>query len=133
MYKENYIFPAIISKLADDDYNVKFVDFEEIITYGRTLEEAYDMAEDALKLEIFDLYSDKLDIPLATDINKIKTNNVETIILVRVNLVKILKEYDNRSVKKTLTIPSWMNEMAESKKINFSQVLQEALKNKLEL
>lgn len=133
MYKENYIFPAIISKLADDDYNVKFVDFEEIITYGRTLEEAYDMAEDALKLEIFDLYSDKLDIPLATDINKIKTNNGETIILVRVNLVKILKEYDNRSVKKTLTIPSWMNEMAESKKINFSQVLQEALKNKLEL
>lgn len=133
MYKENYIFPAIISKLADDDYNVKFVDFEEIITYGRTLEEVYDMAEDALKLEIFDLYSDKLDIPLATDINKIKTNNGETIILVRVNLVKILKEYDNRSVKKTLTIPSWMNEMAESKKINFSQVLQEALKNKLEL
>ena len=133
MYKDNYIFPAIISKLADDDYNVKFVDFEEIITYGRTLEEAYDMAEDALKLEIFDLYSDKLDIPLATDINKIKTNDVETIILVRVNLIKILKEYDNRSVKKTLTIPSWMNEMAESKKINFSQVLQEALKNKLEL
>lgn len=133
MYKENYIFPAIISKLADDDYNVKFADFEEIITYGTTLEEAYDMAEEALKLEIFDLYADKLDIPLATDINKIKTNDVETIILVRVNLVKILKEYDNRSVKKTLTIPSWMNEMAESKKINFSQVLQEALKNKLEL
>ena len=59
MYKDNYIFPAIINKNEDGDYVVKFPDFSHIITYGENMEEAYFMAEDALKLELFDLYSDK--------------------------------------------------------------------------
>jgi len=60
MYKETFIFSAIIKKSEDKDYNVRFKDFESIITYGESIDEAYNMAEDALKLEIFDLYSDKL-------------------------------------------------------------------------
>ena len=40
----------------------------------------------------------------------------------------ILKEYDNKVVKKTLTISSWLNKLREEKKVNFSQVLQDALK-----
>lgn len=133
MYKDIYIFPAIISRLGENDYNVRFKDFEYIITYGETINEAYDMAEEALKLEIFDLYSDKFDIPEATDITNIKTTEEETLILIKVNLKNILKELDNKAVKKTLTIPSWLNKMAEEKKVNFSQVLQDALKKVLEV
>ncbi len=128
MYKENFIFPAIIKKLGEKDYNIRFKDFENIITYGESLDEAYNMAEDALKLEIFDLYSDRLEIPNLTDITDITVESDETLILIKVNMKNILKEYDNKAVKKTLTIPSWLNKLGEEKKVNFSQVLQDALK-----
>ncbi len=133
MCKETFIFPAIIKKLGDKDYNIRFKDFENIITYGESIDEAYNMAEDALKLEIFDLYNDKLEIPKSTDITNIKVKNDETLILVKVNMKNILKEYDNKAVKKTLTIPSWLNKLAEENKINFSQVLQDALKKEVGL
>lgn len=104
MYKENFIFPAIIKKLGEKDYNIRFNDFENIVTYGESLDKAYNMAEDALKLEIFDLYSDKLDIPNPTDIANIKIGSDEILILIKVNMKNILKEYDNKVVKKTLII-----------------------------
>lgn len=132
MYKETFIFSAIIKKLGDKDYNVRFKDFESTITYGESIYEAYNMAEDALKLEIFDLYSDKLEIPNATDITDIKVENDETLILIKVSMKNILKELDNKAVKKTLTIPSWLNKLEEEKKINFSQVLQDDLKKMLD-
>ncbi len=133
MYKETYIYPAIIKKLGDKDYNIRFKDFENIISCGESIDEAYNMAEDALKLEIFDLYSDKLEIPIATDITDIEVKSDETLILVKVNMKNILKQYDNKAIKKTLTIPSWLNKLAEEKKVNFSQVLQDALKKILDI
>lgn len=133
IYKDNYIFPAIISYLGDKDYNVRFIDFENITTYGETLAEAFDAAEDALKLEIFDLYSDMLEIPKSTDVNNIRVENGETLILVKVNLKDVLKQYDDKAVKKTLTIPSWLNKIVEEKKVNCSQILQEALQEKLDI
>ena len=133
MYKENYIFSAIVEKLGKEDYNIKFLDFDYIISYGETLSDAFIMAEDALKMAIFDLYEEKKEIPQETLIDDIKVNDKQILILVKVNLKDILKEYDNKAVKKTLTIPSWLNKKAEENNINFSQLLQEALKSKLNL
>ncbi|MGG7163854.1 type II toxin-antitoxin system HicB family antitoxin [Clostridium ihumii] len=133
MYKENYIFPAIVEKLGKEDYNIKFLDFDYIISYGETLSDAFIMAEDALKMAIFDLYEEKKEIPQETLIDDIKVNDKQILILVKVNLKDILKEYDNKAVKKTLTIPSWLNKKAEENDIKFSQLLQEALKSKLNL
>lgn len=132
MYDNNYIFPAIIEYLGEKDYNVSFVDLN-IMTYGQSLAEAFDMAEDALKLEIFDLYSDKLDIPKATDVKDIAVKEGQTLILVKVKLMDILKEYDNKAVKKTLTIPSWLDKLGDEHKVNYSQILQEALKEKFKV
>ncbi len=88
IYNETFIYPAIIKKIGDKDYNIRFKDFENIITYGESIDEAYDMAEDALKLEIFDLYSDKLEIPIATDITDIEVKSDETLILVKVMTIQ---------------------------------------------
>ena len=133
MYKDIYIFPAVITTLGENDYNVKFPDFDEIITYGETLEEAYNIAEDALKLCLFDLYQDKEDIPEAQKINKIKLEKDQVAILVKIELKKVIREYDNKAVKKTLTIPSWLNTEAEKAHLNFSHVLQEGLKKQLNI
>lgn len=130
MKKNNYIFPAVIEVLGQEDFNVRFPDFENINTYGESLSEAFDMAEDALKLEIFDLFMDSNDIPDPTDINNIKLGEKESLILVKINLSDLIREYEDKSVKKTLTIPSWMADKGEKEKVNFSQVLQEALRSK---
>ena len=132
MYKDIYMFPAIVTKFDEDDYNVTFPDFEEIITCGEDLEEAYTMAEDALKLCLFDLYEDDEDINASTKLENIQQlEDNQTIIMVRVNLKEVIKEYDNRAVKKTLTIPSWLNKEADKAHINYSHILQEALKEHL--
>lgn len=90
MYKENYIFPAIIEKLGEKDYNVTFADFDYITTYGENLADACTMAEDALKLAIFNLYKDKKEIPEASYIDKVGNN--QSLILVEVNLKEVLQE-----------------------------------------
>lgn len=132
MLNKVYMFPAIITKFAEDDFNMKFPDIEEINTFGSTMQEAYLMAEDALSLYIFDLYNDGFEIA--------ETNNFfyhleenQTIIIVKVDLNKIIKEFDNKAIKKTLTIPAWLNKEAEKSHVNFSQVLQKALKEHLEI
>ncbi len=133
MYRDIYIYPAIITKLDENDYNIKFPDFDEIISYGDSIEEAYLMAEDALKLCLFDLYEDDKTIIEPSIINNIKLDESQVMILVKVNLKQIIKEYDNKSIKKTLTIPSWLNKEAEKSHINFSKLLQEALVDYLKI
>lgn len=133
MCKNIYLYPAVITVMAKNDYNVSFPDFQEIITYGETLEEAYIMAEDALKLCLFDLYQDKVIIPEATKIQNIKLDKNQVLMFVKVNLKDIIKEYDNKAIKKTLTIPSWLNKQAEEAHLNFSHVLQEGLKRQLNI
>ena len=132
MYKDEYIFYGYFTKHADDDFEISFYDFNDIITCAETLEDAFNMAEDALKLELFDLYSDNKEIPKATfPESNLEFNQIPFVI--KINLKETIKQYDNKAVKKTLTIPSWLNTEAERNNINFSQVLQEALKQKLNI
>ena len=132
MYKNEYIFYWYFTKHNDNDYQVSFYNFEYIITCGETLEQAFRMAEDALKLELFDLYSDNKEIPDAIfSYESLEFNQIPFVI--KINLKETIEQYDNKSIKKTLTIPSWLNKAAERNNINFSQVLQEALKEKLNL
>lgn len=133
MNKDLYVFPAIITKFADNDYNVRFPDFEGIITYGEDIEEACLMAEDALKLELFDSYVDNKEITEATKLKDIVIDKDQFIVLVKVDLQKTIREYDNKAVKKNLTIPSWLCKEADKAHVNYSQILQEALKQHLHL
>ena len=133
MYKHEYIFPGYFTKHSNDDFEVSFYDFDYIVTCGETLEEAFSMAEDALKLALFDLYSDNKAIPEATTFNNVNLADNQIPFIVKINLKEVIKQYDNKAIKKTLTIPSWLNTEAERNNINFSQVLQEALKQKLNL
>lgn len=133
MYKNEYIFSGHFTKHDNDDFEVSFYDFDYIVTCGETLEEAFSMAEDALKLALFDLYSDNKDIPEPTTFNNINLADNQIPFIIKVNLKEIIKQYDNKAIKKTLTVPSWLNTEAERNNINFSQVLQEALKQKLNL
>lgn len=127
-----YIYPAIFAK-EGEVYTVRFPDLESCYTQGDDLQDAYDMASDVLCLTLYNLEEEKAPIPPASETAAIKTGKDEFVSLVTCDTLEYRQYYDNRAVKKTLSIPAWLNTMSEREGINFSAVLQAALKSELHL
>ena len=120
--KTKIVYPAIFTYDKDNNcYLVDFIDFN-CSTFGETVQDAFFMAEEAMGL----YFEDEMEYPKSTnDLNKIDLKENQFISLVGVDMIEYYKRHSNKSVKKTLTIPEWLNNLAESYNINFSQVLQE--------
>lgn len=127
-----YAYPAVFTA-ENNSYSVSFPDIDGCLTFGETIPEAIEMAEDALCLMLYDLEEEGSEIPKPSDAKELKVNNNEFVTMIACDTVEYRKFYDNKAVKKTLTVPNWMNTLAEKAGINFSQVLQEALTQKLGL
>lgn len=123
-----YIYPSIFS-FDDDGISVEFPDLEGCFTCGDTTKEAIKNAKEAMGLHLFGMEEDNETIPEATDIKDIKLENNQSIVLIEVYMPIVREVINNQSVKKTLTIPRWLNNLAERNNINFSQLLQSALKD----
>ena len=131
MADRRYVYPAIFTP-ENGAYSVIFPDLE-IATSGETLVEAMDMAQDALCLELYDFEERKEAIPAASSITDLICPTGSFASLIECDTMEYRRYYDNKAVKKTLSIPSWLNTMAEREDINFSAVLQKALKAELNL
>lgn len=127
-----YAYPAIFTK-EESGYSVMFPDIDGCFTCGDTLPEAVEMAEDALCLALYDREEDREPIPEASSIKAVQAQTDEIVSLVCCDTLTYRKLYDSRAVKKTLTIPNWLNTLADRAGVNFSTVLQEALKTKLNI
>ncbi|HBS59486.1 MAG TPA: pilus assembly protein HicB, partial [Firmicutes bacterium] len=102
------------------------------VSMGDNLQEAHKLAKEALGLHLWGFERDGEDIPEPSAIDAVQSEYPgEVIGLVEVSMAALRSKLDTRAVKKTLTIPYYLNQMAEKSKINFSQVLQSALKEKL--
>ncbi len=128
-----YVYPAIFTPENDGGYSVLFPDFESCYTCGDDMADALDMANDVLCLTLYHMEKDGKAIPAPSDSKAIKTGDDDTVSLVGCDTEFYRRFYENKSVKKTLTIPMWLNERAERANINFSGVLQEALKIQLHI
>lgn len=120
-------------KRKKDGYSIDVPDLLGCCTQAETLEEALEMAQDAALGWIITAIEDKEDIPIPSKIEDIKLENEKGFVsYVLLDLDKSDAIYKSKkSIKKTLTIPEWLNEKAEKMSINFSQVLQEALLSKI--
>ena len=123
-----YIYPSIFS-FDNDGISVEFPDLEGCFTCGDTTQEAMAIAKEAMGLHLFGMEEDNETIPEPTDIRDIKLKDNQSIVLIEVYMPIIREAINNQSVKKTLTIPRWLNNLAEKNNINFSQLLQSALKD----
>ena len=130
MKKDYYVYPAIFT-YEDDGISVEFPDLPGCLTCADTTEQAIKMAKEALGLHLYDIEEENEPIPVASSINDLSLEKNQIPILIDINMVLHRKAIENTSVKKTLTIPQWLNKEAERHNINFSQVLQEALKKQL--
>lgn len=128
-----YIYPAIFTPEKEGGYSIMFPDIDGCYTCGENLDDGLSMANDALALMLVQLEDDKEDIPAPTPINKLKLKKNEFSTLISADTIKYRHTLNNAAVKKTLSIPAWLNDAAISAGINFSQVLQDALKTQLHL
>ena len=126
------IYPAIFHKEEVGGYSVTFPDLPGCNTEGNDLAEALYMAQDALGLYLYSLKQDKMPLPQSMQPEALILDKDSFVTLVEWDEEAYLRRTSNKSVKKTLTIPEWMNTLAEEKNINFSKTLQEALLEKLE-
>lgn len=116
-------YPAIFT-LEDEQYWVEFIDLEGCFSDGTNLAEAMENAKEAMGLFLEDLE----EYPkCTTDIKNIKLEENQLISFVTINLEEHKKKYETKSIKKTLSIPAWLNTIAEKENVNFSQILQKAL------
>ena len=123
-----FIYPAIFHK-ENNSYWVEFPDLEGCQTYGDTLNETMEYAQEALSAYLLTLLEQNLPLAQPSDISSLSYGSDSFITLVTCDI----NQYkDTKAVKKTLTIPAWLNERALAMNINFSQVLQEALLTKIQ-
>ena len=85
------------------------------------------MAEDVLNLTLWDMEENKENIPAPSNPKDIKCDENSFIALISADTLAYRKLYDKKAVKKTLTIPAWLNNLALEKNVNFSNILQNAL------
>ena len=123
------VFPAIFT-YDGKYYNVDFIDLIGCSTFGNSIQEAYKMAQEAMGLFLDNL----INFPKPTlKISEIKLKENQFVSFVSIDMEDYRKKFNNKSIKKTSTIPAWLNYLAEKENINFSQILQEAIKEKLNI
>ena len=138
------MYPAIFYHEKNGHYSVVFPDLNHLATCGDTMQEATEMAVDCLAGYLYSEKIDGNDIPQPTPLDKIDIHCEDDedddysdgdlfVSMISVNVEEYAKTHFEKSVRKSLTIPKWLNDMAISRKVNFSMVLQKALMNEMNI
>lgn len=120
-----YVYPAIFHSNDDGSYTITFPDLDGCISEGKSLGNAMYMAQAALTQWIEYLTDKKLEIPTASDLKNVCPAAEEFVSLIRADIK------DGRAVKRTVSIPKWMDDQVSEAGLSLSRVLQDALKEKL--
>ena len=123
------IYPAIFHE--EDGYWVEFPDLEGCNTCGETLEETMELAQEAMGLYLATLIEDSKTLPAATNLKDIPQPEDGIVSYVSSDVAQYIR--NTRAVKKTLSIPQWLSDAAEKNNISLSKVLQDGLRQKLNI
>lgn len=129
--KDKYTFPAVFER-EENQYCVNFPDLG-CATFGDNLDEAMYMAKDLLEGYLWGLEDEGEEIPVSTNPEDVKVTKGQFVVPITAHMVDIRNEMMNKSINKNVTLPRWLNKIAEENKINFSQVLQSAIKERLNI
>ncbi len=122
-----YVYPAIFNQNSDGSYTIMYPDLPGCISEGKSLSNALYMAKDALTQWLSYLTENGEEIPFATDIVLVNKKHKDSIVTL---ISADLKDY--RAVKRTISLPKWMDEKASAAGLSLSRVLQDALKKRIE-
>ncbi len=130
--KNQYAFPAFFY-FDDDGISIEFPDLPGCLPCAHSQEEAFSNAKEALGLHLYGMEQDHDLIPEPTPVAQLAPEEGGVIVLVEVFMPPVRERLNNRSVNRTVTLPAWLNAAALEKNINFSQLLQDALKQQLHI
>ncbi|MCI9067728.1 MAG: hypothetical protein HFI64_11315 [Lachnospiraceae bacterium] len=122
-----FVYPAVFHTNEDGSFTITYPDLPGCISEGNSLGNAMYMAQAALTQWIEYLMDKKEPIPTASDLKSIKTMPDEFVTLIRADI------RDKRAVKRTVSIPKWMDDQVTESGLSLSRVLQDALKKRLNL
>ena len=129
---ERYVYPAVLTFYGPGkEIAVDFPDLG-VATSGVDEADALFSAKECLQLAMFGREEDGEDIPTPTPITEVKTEDGEVVILVDAYMPSVRMAQRNKAVSRTVTLPAWMNALAMERGINFSQVLQDALRARIQ-
>ena len=126
-------YPTVFHKAEEGGFWISFPDIPECFTQGEDMSEAYEMAVEALGLAITSREEENQSIPTASDPSSLSLDPDSFLVVIEFDMIAYKKRTNSRAVKKTLSIPEWLNEAAIDMGLNFSQVLQEALMEKIQM
>lgn len=129
------VYPAVFYPFSDGSggYTVEFPDLPGCVTEGKDIEDAFEMAIDAASGWVLDELEEGNEIPKASAYADVKPRENGQVNIVLLDMDKYTEQYGEKAVRKNVTIPAWLNTFAEKKKINFSQLLQEALMERISM
>jgi predicted RNase H-like HicB family nuclease len=131
MRKLTYL--AVLEPSEDGGYGVYFPDLPGCISYGKTIKEAQDMAEEAVGLHIYSMEQDDEALPIPSE--KLDTEDISGCIIIPIDVFPdlIKNEMDYKRVKTNTTLPNWLKQIAEESNVNYSRILETALMDYLGL
>ena len=123
------IYPAVFYPFSDGSggYVVEFPDLPGCVTEGKNLEDAFENATDAASGWVLDELEEGNTVPKSSDYDSVERREGGQVSMVLLDMDAYAERYGEKAVRKNVTIPAWLNSYAAKQKINFSQVLQEAL------
>lgn len=127
---DRYIYPAVFTYEPDQEIAVVFPDLD-VATSGENEDEALFSARELLGVVMAGLEEDGEPIPAPTALKDVVLADNERAVLVDVFMPSVRLAHVNRSVNRTVTLPAWLNAAALERNVNFSQVLQDALRTQL--
>jgi predicted RNase H-like HicB family nuclease len=135
----SYVYPAVFEPDKEaGGYCVYFPDFDDIPTHavatqGHDLKHAMGMAEDALCLTLYDMEKQGVEIPKASKQSNVTAKPGDIVNLVACDTRFYKNYFEGKSVKVNVTLPLWLKEEGEKKHVNFSQILQNGVKDYLRM
>ena len=127
-----FYYPALF-ETAEDGITVTFPDFDFIVTQGKDTKEAFEIAKEVLGIGIEDFMESKKKLPTPSDFMQIEHDLHSFVSIIEIDMDEWTRKYGEKSVRRNVTLPAWLNTLAEAEHINFSSLLQEALYQKLGL
>lgn len=122
-----YVYPALFVK-EDESIIVTFPDLEDTFTDGATMQEAFENAEDVLNLMLWNREEEKDDIPMPSSPEQITVPQGATLAMIKADTLAYRKLHDQKTIRRSITIPSWLDTLARERNINFSQLMQNAIR-----
>ena len=130
--KDTYIFPAFF-EINEDGITIYFPDLPGCLPCADTMEEAFHNAKEALKLHLYGMEEDGEAIPEPSKLQTLHTEPNQIVTLIDVWMPAFRAKMLNKATNKTVTIPRWLDMLAKKNNVNYSQLLQAALKQYLGL